>query len=261
MSTGAIIGIVIAVIVVVAVVVVASAEMRRARLRRQFGPEYDRLVQKLGSRRKADAELAERERRVRALNIRELSPAQQASYSGDWAAIQERFVDSPAEAVGAAHTLIWNVMRDRGYPVDDRTASLDALSVYHPRSMEGYRTTLGLHADSASTEQLREAMIRHRALFEDLTGLREGRGEPARDRVAAIRDRSTDGRAVADDGTRTAGTAGPVTADPVTGDPATGARVGRDSVAEDLAVGDRDLAARDDERAAENASRTGYPPR
>ena len=256
MSTGAIIGIVIAVIVVVAVVVVASAEMRRARLRRQFGPEYDRLVQKLGSRRKADAELAERERRVRALNIRELSPEQQASYSGDWAAIQERFVDSPAEAVGAAHVLIGNVMRDRGYPVDDRTACLDALSVYHPRSMEGYRTTLGLRADSASTEQLREAMIRHRALFEDLTGLREGRGEPARDRVAAIRDRTTDGRAVADDGTRSAGTA-----DPVTADPATGARVGRDPVAEDPAVGDRDLAARDDERAAGNASRTGYPPR
>ena len=73
MSTGAIIGIVIAVIVVVAVVVVASAEMRRARLRRQFGPEYDRLVEKLGSRRKADAELAERQRRVQALSIRELS--------------------------------------------------------------------------------------------------------------------------------------------------------------------------------------------
>src|SRR5947209_12924835 len=180
MSTGAIIGIVIAVIVVAAVAVVASTEMRRARLRRQFGPEYDRLVEKHGgSKRKADAELAERERRVRALNLRELTPEQQASYSGDWAAVQERFVDSPAEAVGAAHTLIWNVMRDRGYPADDRTASMDALTVYHGRSMEGYRTTLNLRADSASTEELREAMIRNRALFEDLTGLREG--EPARD--------------------------------------------------------------------------------
>jgi hypothetical protein len=247
MSTGTIIGIVIAVIVVAAVVVVASAEMRRARLRRQFGPEYDRLVEKLGSRRKADAELAERQRRVRALNIRDLSPEQQASYSGDWAAIQERFVDSPAEAVGAAHTLIWNVMRDRGYPADDRTASMDALTVYHGRSMEGYRTTLNLRADSASTEELREAMIRNRAMFEDLTGLREGHGEPARDRVAAIRDRGTDrnavaGRnAVADSEPHTAAAAEPVTADPV--------------------AEDRDLAARDEERAAENASRTAYPPR
>jgi hypothetical protein len=246
MSTGAIIGIVIAVIVVVAVVVVASAEMRRAKLRRQFGPEYDRLVEKLGSKRKADAELAERQRRVRALNIRDLSPEQQASYSGDWAAIQERFVDTPAEAVGAAHTLIWNVMRDRGYPADDRTASMDALTVYHGRSMEGYRTTLNLRADSASTEELREAMIRNRAMFEDLTGLREGHGEPARDRVAAIRDRGAGRNAVADNEPHTAAAAEPVIAEPVTADP----------VAED-----RDLAARDEERAAENASRTAYPPR
>jgi hypothetical protein len=241
MSTGAIIGIVIAVIVVVAVVVVASTEMRRAKLRRQFGPEYDRLVEKLGSKRKADAELAERQRRVSALHIRDLSPEQQASYSGDWAAIQERFVDAPVEAVGAAHTLIWNVMRDRGYPADDRTASMDALTVYHGRSMEGYRTTLNLRADSASTEELREAMIRSRAMFEDLTGLHEGHGEPARDRVAAIRDRAADRNAVVDNEPHTAAATEPVTADPV--------------------ADDRDLAARDEERAAENASRTAYPPR
>ena len=240
MSTGAIIGIIIAAIVVVAVVFVASAEMRRARLRRQFGPEYDRLVEKHGSRRKADAELAERERRVRALNIRDLSPEQQASYSGDWTAIQERFVDTPAEAVGAAHTLIWSVMRDRGYPADDRTTSMDALSVHHSRAMEGYRSTLDLRTESASTEQLREAMIRYRALFEDLTGLREVHGEAARDRVAEIHDRA-DRNAVAADGTRTAETAVPVTADP--------------------AAEDRDAAARNDELAAENASRAGYPPR
>jgi len=243
MSTGAIIGIIIAVIVVVAVVVVASAEMRRARLRRQFGPEYDRLVEKLGSRRKADAELAERERRVRALNIRDLSPEQQASYSGDWTAVQERFVDTPAEAVAAANTLIWDVMRDRGYP-DDRQASMDALSVYHAKPLAGYRQTLDLRTESASTEQLREAMIRYRTLFEDLTGLREGPGEPARDRVAAIRDRADDRNAVTDSGTHTTHTA--ETAEPVTEAPV---------------ADDRDLAARDEERAAEKASRTAYPPR
>ena len=266
MSTGAIIGIVIAVIVVAAVVVVASAEMRRARLRRQFGPEYDRLVKKLGSKRKADAELAERERRVRALNIRELSPEQQASYSGDWAAVQERFVDTPAEAVGAAHTLIGNVMRDRGYPVDDRTATMDALSVHHGRAMEGYRTTMDLRTDSASTEQLREAMIHYRALFEDLTGLREGRGEPARERVAAIRDRADGRHAVAADGTRTAETAEPVTTEPVTEarvarEPVTREPVTREPVTEDPAVEDQDAVARSDERATENASQTAYPPR
>ena len=190
MSTGAIIGIIIAVIVVVAAIVVASAELRRARMRRQFGPEYDRLAQELGSKKKADAELTARQRRVEALNIHELSPDQQASYSGDWTAVQERFVDAPAEAVSAAGTLIWNVMRDRGYPADDRNASMEALTVYHARSLDGYRQTAELQTETATTEQLREAMIRYRALFEDLTGLRDGHGNPERDRVTEIRERS-----------------------------------------------------------------------
>jgi hypothetical protein len=190
MSTGAIIGIVIVVIVVVAAAVLAAGELRRARLRRQFGPEYDRLAGQLGSRKKADAELAGRQRRAEALGIHELSPEQQASYRGDWTAVQERFVDAPAEAVAAADTLIWNVMHDRGYPADDRSASMDALSVYHARALESYRQTSGLRTESASTEQLREAMIRYRGLFEDLTGLRDGHGKPGRDRVAA--DRASD---------------------------------------------------------------------
>ena len=160
MSTGAIIGIVIIAIIVVTALVVASVELRRARLRRQFGPEYDRLAQQLGSRKKADAELAARQRRVEALGIHELAPEQQASYGGDWAAVQERFVDTPAEAVAMADALIRNVMRDRGYPADDEHASMDALSFYHARSFEGYRRTLGLRAEAATTEQLREAMIR-----------------------------------------------------------------------------------------------------
>ena len=190
MSTGAIIGIIIAVIVVVAAIVVASAELRRARMRRQFGPEYDRLAQELGSKKKADAELTARQRRVEALNIHELSPDQQASYSGDWTAVQERFVDAPAEAVSAAGTLIWNVMRDRGYPADDRNASMEALTVYHARSLDGYRQTAELQTETATTEELREAMIRYRGLFEDLTGRHNGQGNPERDRVAEIRERS-----------------------------------------------------------------------
>ena len=192
MSTGAIIGIIIVVIVVVAAIVVASAELRRARMRRQFGPEYDRLAQELGSKKKADAELTARQRRVEALNIHELSPDQQASYSGDWTVVQERFVDAPAEAVSAAGTLIWEVMRDRGYPADDRNASMEALTVYHARSLDGYRQTAELRTETATTEELREAMIRYRALFEDLTGLRNGQADPERNRVAEIRERSVE---------------------------------------------------------------------
>jgi hypothetical protein len=187
MSTGAIIGIIIVVIIVAAVVVVASAQLRRTRMRRQFGPEYDRLAKEIGPR-KADAELTARQRRVDALDIHPLPAEQQARYSGDWTVVQERFVDTPAEAVAAAGTLIWDVMRDRGYPTDDRKASMEALSVHHARSLEGYRQVQDLGPEP-STEQLREALIRYRALFEDLTGLREGRGQPARDRMPEVRGR------------------------------------------------------------------------
>jgi hypothetical protein len=174
MSTGAIIVIVIVIaLVVVAAAAVAVAQLRRARMRRQFGAEYDRLVKELGSK-KADAELSARRRRADELGIRPLSDTQQASYVDDWTAVQERFVDAPAEAVSAADTLIWDVMRTRGYPADDRDASMEALSVYHADPLQGYRQVRELKLDSATTEDLRKALIRCRALFEDLIGAPTG---------------------------------------------------------------------------------------
>jgi hypothetical protein len=193
MSTGAIIGIVIVAIVVLAIAALASMQLRRARVRRQFGPEYDRLAREIGPR-KAEAELTGRQRRVEALDIHPLSAQQQANYSGDWAAVQERFVDAPAEAVSSADTLIRNVMHDRGYPAGDQNASMEALSVYHGRSLEGYRQAQGLRIESASTEELREAMIGHRTLFEDLAGLREDQEQPGRRRPAAVSDSAAEDR-------------------------------------------------------------------
>jgi hypothetical protein len=171
MSTGAIIAIVIviALIVVAAVAAVAVAQMRRAKMRRQFGPEYDRLVKELGPK-KAEAELSARKRRADELGIRPLSAKLQASYTDDWTIVQERFVDAPADAVKAADTLIWDVMRARGYPVNDLEASLEALSVYHASGLHGYRQMREVKLQSASTEDLRKALIRCRGLFEDLLG-------------------------------------------------------------------------------------------
>jgi hypothetical protein len=179
MSIGAIVGIIIAVIIVAAIIVLGPALLRRARMRRQFGPEYDRLAKELGSR-KAAAELTERQRRVDALGIHPLSAEQQASYGGEWTAIQERFVDTPAAAVSEADTLIWDVMRDRGYPADNRDASMEALSVYHARPLDGYRQAQDVRPESASTEDLRTAMIRYRGLFQDLVGQPVGNGAHSR---------------------------------------------------------------------------------
>ena len=194
MSTGAIVGIIIAVVIVAAVVVLGPALLRQVRMRRQFGPEYDRLAKELGSR-KAAAELAARQRRADALGIHPLSAEQQARYSGEWTAVQERFVDAPAAAVSAADTLIWDVMRDRGYPADNRDASLEALSVYHPRPLDGYRQAQDIKTETASTEELRKTLIRYRALFQDLVGVPVGQGALQR-RAAATTEPSagSDGR-------------------------------------------------------------------
>jgi hypothetical protein len=194
MSTGAIVGIIIAVIVVAAIVVLGPALLRQIRMRRQFGPEYDRLAKELGSR-KAAAELTARQRRVDALGIHPLSAEQQARYSGEWTTVQEQFVDAPAAAVSAAYTLIWDVMRDRSYPADNKDASVEALSVYHARPLDGYRQAQDIRTESASTEELRTAMIRYRALFQDLVGVPAGQGALQRPAAATGQPAAqTDGR-------------------------------------------------------------------
>jgi hypothetical protein len=172
---------------VAAIAGIAAVGLRRAQMRRQFGSEYDRLAKELGSRKKAEAELNARRRRVEELGIHPLTAEQQASYAGQWTAIQERFVDGPAEAVAAADALIWEVMRDRGYPAGDRNASMEALSVYHARPLDGYRQAQGARNGSATTEQLREAIIRHRTLFDDLIGSPDGRGQLRRELTAKKR--------------------------------------------------------------------------
>jgi hypothetical protein len=219
MSTGAIVGIIIAVLIVAAIVVLGPALLRKSRMRRQFGPEYDRLAKELGSR-KAAAELAARQQRVDALGIHPLSAEQQTRYAGEWATVQQQFVEAPAAAVSAADTLVWDVMRDRGYPVEDKDASMEALSVYHARPLDGYRQTQDIRAESASTEDLRTTLIRHRTLFQDLVGVQashaslQGRAAVTARPVAASKAES-DAEAVAETGggARRIATVPPKTAD------------------------------------------------
>ena len=174
MSTGAIVAIIVVVLVVVAVLAVLAAANRRRRLRERFGPEYDRAVTEHDSKRQAEAELAERERRVRQLNIRPLEPAARAKYSAEWTAVQEQFVDAPQAAVAGAQTLIVAVMKDRGYPTEGHDQTVADLSVEHASTMERYRAAHAISeraaAGTASTEDLRQAMIDYRSLFAELLG-------------------------------------------------------------------------------------------
>jgi hypothetical protein len=174
MSTGIIVVIVVAVIVGAALVIGGRAVMRRRRLQQRFGPEYDRVVGEHDSKLKAEGELAGRERRVRDLDIKALSDPARASYLHQWARIQERFVDAPADAVSGSQSLVAAVMTERGYPTEHHDQVLADLSVGHSGTLDRYRAAEEISrsaaAGTASTEDLRQAMIHYRALFADLLG-------------------------------------------------------------------------------------------
>jgi hypothetical protein len=166
--------VIVIVIVVVAAIAVAGVSARRRRLQQRFGPEYDRAVDEHDSRLKAEAELARRQRRVNGLDIRPLEPAAQVRYAAEWATIQERFVDAPQGAVAQAQDLVVAVMKDRGYPTEHRDQVLADLSVEHAAVLDHYRAASDIiqsaTAGTASTEDLRQAMIHYRALFQELLG-------------------------------------------------------------------------------------------
>ena len=146
---------------------------RTARLRTQFGgDEYTRAVKEGGSRRKAEAALDERADRVERLHIRPLSAGDRARFVEAWGRVQARFVDGPGGAVVDADQLLGDVMSTRGYPVSDFEQRAADISVDHPLVLAHYRaahqTALRQTQGQATTEDLRQAMIHYRTLFEEL---------------------------------------------------------------------------------------------
>lgn len=177
MSGGPLIIIIIIVVIVVIIAVAAGAAMygaRQHRLRKRFGPEYDRLAGEYNSKRKVEAELAGRQRRVRGLDIRPISAAAQARYSEQWAAVQEWFVDAPQRAVADAQRLVMTVMNERGYPTEQDGQIMADLSVDHAGVLDHYRAATAISeraaTGTASTEDSRQALIHYRALFQELLG-------------------------------------------------------------------------------------------
>jgi hypothetical protein len=169
--------IVLAVVVILVIAVFAWVYMRKRRsttanLRQKFGPEYELAVRKHGSERKAEAQLAERQKRIETLNIRDLDPIEHERFSKQWESVQSRFVDSPRGAVAEADDLVTSLMKTRGYPVSDFDQRAADISVAHPRVVENYRAAheiaLRVGKDAATTEDLRSAMIHYRSLFEEL---------------------------------------------------------------------------------------------
>ncbi|MGP4025517.1 hypothetical protein [Actinomadura sp. 3N407] len=173
MSTA--IWVVIAVAVVaalIAAVYLARSVARTRRLRRRFGPEYDRALESEGGRAAAERELRSREQRHDELELRDLDPRRREQYREQWVRVQERFVDTPEAAVEQADGLVTVVMGERGYPTHGFEDKVAHLSVDHGRTMDHYRSAHAISGRAAnreaSTEDLRQAMVHYRALFDEL---------------------------------------------------------------------------------------------
>lgn len=192
MTSEEMIWVVLAIVAVAAVVFAAVAMWRNKRVQRRrhleqrFGPEYHRLMQEHGNAELVHRELEARAKRVQKLNIKPLSDAERRSFSEAWHQAQERFVDTPLLAVRSAHDLVQQVMRSRGYPVDDFEQRVADLSVDHPAVVEHYRAAHALtdrQGGEGNTEELRQAMVHYRALFSDLLGTKPD-AEPASRRMS-----------------------------------------------------------------------------
>jgi len=166
-----VIGAVVAVALFLAIA--ASRRKRTERLRKRFGPEYERTVSETGEQKAAEQELVERERNRKKLDIRPLSQESLRGYVNRWRAVQTAFVDHPASAVGEADVLVTEVMRERGYPIDDDFDQQAAdISVDHPAVVENYRAAHDIvllqHKGEVGTEQQRQAFVHFRVLFDKL---------------------------------------------------------------------------------------------
>jgi hypothetical protein len=173
-----------AIVALVALLIVAgtwyyTSRQRRVRLQQRFGPEYERTVEAVGEPSKAEAILSERAARVDRFKLRALTPDQADAFSREWRRIQAKFVDDPDAAVTEADQLVTQVMTARGYPLEDFERRADDLSVDHPHVVQNYRTARALamrrSRGEAGTEELRQAVVNYRALFDDLLEAHETR--------------------------------------------------------------------------------------
>jgi hypothetical protein len=162
----------IALVVIGAVVWMMTQRRRTEHLTERYGPEYQRTLETTGDKREAERELEAREERVKEYEIKPLSAGQRDRYMAKWKETQAEFVDDPSGAISQADSLVQDVMGERGYPMGDFDQRSADISVDHPQVVEEYRAAHQIaqrHANGgAETEDLRQAMVHYRTLFDDL---------------------------------------------------------------------------------------------
>ena len=178
MNTTAIIAIVIVALIIIGAALFVSRRKQGERLKEQFGPEYEhQLHEEGGSRMRAESALLAREKRVKSLDIKPLAPEQRRAFAEDWQQVQAKFVDDPERSIALADALVAEVMKARGYPVDDFEQRAADISVEHPKLVENYRAAHEIavrHSrGAAGTEDLRAAFLGYRSLFDELLGVQQ----------------------------------------------------------------------------------------
>ncbi|HYH05501.1 MAG TPA: hypothetical protein VEK11_00440 [Thermoanaerobaculia bacterium] len=168
----------LAVLIVVGLIARGARRGRTESLREKFGNEYDHAVQQAGNRKRAEQELIARTHEVKKYNVVPLSASDRERFRADWQRVERHFLERPTTAVVEADELVADIMRVRGYPMGDFDRHAADLSVTHPSVIEHYRAghkvIEGAAPGSASTEDLRQAMLHYRSLFDELIDDRIG---------------------------------------------------------------------------------------
>jgi len=164
----------VAAVVIAVIAAIAWSSHQTRRLKNRFGPEYDAVLRRSGSKAKAEKELRQRERRVEKFQIVPLSAADVARFSNAWSRLQGSFVDDPKGVLIEADKLVRDLLNKRGYPVADFDLRAADISVDHPIVVDNYRAAQRIvsldQRGEASTEDLRKAVVHFRALFDELLG-------------------------------------------------------------------------------------------
>jgi type II secretory pathway pseudopilin PulG len=179
-ATYVIVGVIMLVVIAAAILLMVIARRNKTKkLQSQFGSEYDHTLEMMGGKKKGQSELEARQKHIKTLNIRPLTLPERGRYLADWTALQSKFVDEPGQAVIDADHLIMEVMQLRDYPLSDFDQRAADISVTHPGLVGNYRSARAIAVKNeqkqANTEELRQAILFYRSLFDELVG----KGTPA----------------------------------------------------------------------------------
>jgi hypothetical protein len=175
MNTSTILAIILIGAAMITVLLILFQFQRRRKteeLKGRFGPEYARTIQETGSKTRGEEKLTKLEKRVERLHIHPLPQTECLQFAESWRVVQAKFVDNPQQALRDADSLLGMVMSARGYPVADFEERAAEISVDHPlvviRYRAGHDIAIRHSKGQANTEDLRQAMVHYRALFDEM---------------------------------------------------------------------------------------------